>query len=133
MTDTYTEDTYTEAQIREAINTAAHSVTEKDVWVVPDLVIAELTKPAYMPKVGVVGMYRHTPKDPWLAFICREGCYYPNEMRALTKTECGPVGEALGLAIDALKEELRITPDYQTEAKKLHKALSEIKKLTGDL
>ena len=96
-------------------------------------VIAELTKPAYMPKVGVVGMYRHTPKDPWLAFICREGCYYPNEMRALTKTECGPVGEALGLAIDALKEELRITPDYQTEAKKLHKALSEIKKLTGDL
>ena len=129
MTDTYTEDTYTEAQIREAINTAAHSVTEKDVWVVPDLVIAELTKPAYVPKVGEVAF---RTDSRLFDKINTQG--YAREFRfnPLTQTECGPVGEALGVAIDAMESAQRYTAGSDCAAN-ISNALTEIKRLTGDV
>jgi len=74
-----------------------------------ELIFAELERPAYVPRVGEAYAYRLDDIEGWRArlLISVDDCANTEtERRPLTLKECGPVGRALDVAIDELREAL---------------------------
>ena len=118
------EPTYTAQEIQDAFTKAFPNTRGNQL---PDL-IAELQRPAYVPEVGTLYMWRTAGKENWSCGDIWQGKFSPvsrREYRPLTRWECGPVGRALGVAVDALE---RVNNGIVNQHR-IDETLSEIKRL----
>jgi len=122
-------DTYTEEQIREAVQDALACTNTPDAW--SDAVIAALQRPAYVPTAGDVAWDDECKEY----FICTKWQSSNNSganfahCRPLTRAECGPVGRALDVAVDELHNIRNKLSRNNCAWDEITEALSEIKRL----
>ena len=121
------EPTYTAEKIREAM--AVVCFTSTKTLPLYDALMAELQRPAYVPEVGEVYAYKKTsPHNIEWEYIGRKkggALLSDNIRRPLTRTECGPVGRTLGVAVDVLE---RVNNGIVNQHR-IDETLSEIKRL----
>jgi len=106
------EPTYTKKEILKMVDAAIINSIEKNHnggWLqqshaIDSLkkdILSELQRPAYVPEDGEMYLY-FSRSAGWYVCEHTEGAEILQQAKPLTRTMCGPVGRALGVAVDAL-------------------------------
>ena len=118
------EPTYTIKQFEKAMDkchssdTGCYARTKK-------LILSELQRPAYVPEEGEIVCGGEESCDRVFRWCRQDKAYRWPELRPLNRAECGPVGRALGVAVDSMQM-MQVSSNYRTHIKE---TLAEIKRL----